>query len=54
MVNRGILPEDKHLLNRHWGNLWEIPVKDKKLWLIEVVAAIKFGKLSSYIETSGG
>ena len=39
MGRRGIIPEDKHLFNQWWSNLWYIPIKDHKLWLVEVTPA---------------
>ena len=44
MESRGIIPEYKHLFNQQWINLWDLPVKNKKLWLIKVTATIKCGK----------
>ena len=29
----------KHLFNQCKSNLWDLPVKDKKIWLSEVTAA---------------
>ena len=54
MGGRGLLTEDKHVFNQLWGDLWDFPGKDKKLWLIEVAATIKCGKGSRDVKISGG
>ena len=41
MGRRCIIPEDKHIFNQWWIGLWDLPGKDKKLWLGEVTAARK-------------
>ena len=41
MGRRCIIPEDKHIFNQWWIGLWDLPGKDKKLWLGEVAAARK-------------
>ena len=53
MGKRGIPSEGKHLFNRSWGDIWDLPGNDKKIWLIEVPAAIKCGKRSIHREIIG-
>ena len=36
MGSRGLLPGDKHFFNQRWGDLWDLPIKDKKLCLRDV------------------
>ena len=43
MVNRGLLTEYKQLFCQRWGDLWEIPIYYKKIWLREVAVVIKHG-----------
>ena len=54
MGRRVLIPERKHLFSQHWGDLWNLPVKDNKLWLREVTEARKYRKRSRDIEISGG
>ena len=53
MGMRGLLTEDKYHFKKWWVHLWDLPVKDKKLWLGEVEVARKCGKWSRDRETSG-
>ena len=31
MVGGGVIPEEKYIFNQQWRDLWNTPVKDKKL-----------------------
>ena len=50
----GFNPEDKHLFNRRWSDIWDLPGKDEKLWLREVAAARKCGNRIRDIEIIWG
>ena len=53
MVRRGIIDEDKYIFSQWCSNLWDLPGKYKKIWLIEVTSARKCSKLNSNRETGG-
>ena len=38
---RGLLTEDKQRFSQRWGDLWEIPINYKKIWLRELTVSIK-------------
>ena len=44
MERRGIFPEERHLLNKRWSDIWDLPGKDKKIWLREVIEPRKCEK----------
>ena len=44
MGSRGIIIHDKKLFIQQWGDLYEITVKDKKLYFRDVILARKFRK----------